>query len=640
MELQEKLCTEDSELQEILLTLADGATQISSLFHPENRKQTNNVNSSGDVQMHMDIAADNLLFDLFSKKECIKEFASEERENISVINNTATYSVTLDPLDGSSLLDVNLAVGTILGIWRGSVLTGTLVGAAYIVYGPTTVLIYSLGKEVCEFLLEKDDFILVQENIKLKEKGSIYSSGGLSSKFTPQHRAFISDLEQHDYKLRYSGGLVPDVHQILLKGGGVFTYPALTDAPKGKLRLLFELMPFAFIIERAGGSASDGMQRILDIPRKELHQKSALYLGSFQEVEKAKRFLSQTSATNQTDMKQKTTPDQKEKTTEGKNMATTCSETCSGKKVFVPADVPCGMLETYTKNYLTVTKGTGKLFLFAGDQKIEHLNDDFFGPFEEGVVPLDDADPEHLFKIASSAKKHIGVFACQYGLIAKYGRCYSDIPYLVKMNSKSHLVKTKQAEPVSSSLVSFEDVLALKQNSGLNIVGIGYTIYVGSARESEMLAEAGRLIAAAHRNGMLVVLWIYPRGFAVPDEKDPHIIAGAAGVACCLGADFVKVNYCKREGVVSEEAFKEAVLAAGRTQLITSGGSSTSVRKFLETLYKQIHISGASGNATGRNIHQKDLASALRMCAAVAAITYGDKDVEFAMSVYEGTQEF
>ncbi|MBI5073484.1 hypothetical protein HZA99_06730, partial [Candidatus Woesearchaeota archaeon] len=539
MELQEKLCTEDSELQEILLTLADAATQISSLFHPENRKQTATMNSSGDMQMHMDIAADNLLFDLFSKKECVKEFASEERETVSVINNTATYSVTVDPLDGSSLLDVNLAVGTILGIWRGNVLTGTLIGAAYIVYGPTTIMIYSLGKEVCEFLLEKDDFILVQENIKLKEKGSLYSSGGLSSKFTPEHRAFVSDLEQHDYKLRYSGGLVPDVHQILLKGGGVFMYPALTDAPKGKLRLLFELMPFAFIIERAGGSASDGLQRILDIPRKELHQKSAFYIGSFQEVEKAKRFLSQYS-----------------------------ENTCTSKKVFVPADVPAGMLDVYTKNYLTATKGIGRLFLFAGDQKIEHLNDDFFGPFEEGIIPLDDADPEHLFRIASSAKKHIGVFASQYGLIAKYGRSYSDIPYLVKMNSKSHLVKTKQAEPVSSSLVSFEDVLALQQNSGLNIVGIGYTIYVGSAREDEMFAEAGRLIAASHRNGMLVVLWIYPRGLAVPDEKDPHIIAGAAGVACCLGADFVKVNYCKREGVLSEEAFKEAVLAAGRTQLI------------------------------------------------------------------------
>lgn len=630
MELQEKLCTEDSEIQEILLTLADAATHITALFHPENRKQANTMNSSGDMQMHMDIAADNLLFDLFSKKECVKEYASEERETVHVINTSATYSVTVDPIDGSSLLDVNLSVGTILGIWRGGILTGTLVGAAYIVYGPTTILVYSLGvgKEICEFLLEKDDFILVQENIRMKEKGNIYSIGGLSSKWTAPHRAFVADLEQHDYKLRYSGGLVPDFHQILLKGGGIFTYPALIDAPHGKLRLLFEAIPFAFIIEHAGGSASDGEQRILDIPITQLHQKSPLYIGSFQEVEKAKRYISQPNET-------------KKETTDAKTMTTTYSENvCTGKKVFVPADVPAGMVQRYMDNYLTVTKNTGRLFLFAGDQKIEHLNDDFFGSFEEGTIPLDDADSEHLFKIASSAKKHIGVFAAQYGLIAKYGRSYTDVPYLVKMNSKSHLVKTKQAEPVSTALVSFKDVLYLKKNSGLNIVGLGYTIYVGSDRESEMFAEAGRLIAAAHRHGMLVVLWIYPRGAAVPDEKDPHVIAGAAGVACCLGADFVKVNYCKKENVLSEEAFKEAVLAAGRTGLITSGGGSTDVGKFLTTLHKQIHVSGASGNATGRNIHQKDLNSALKMCAAVAAITYGNKDVEFAMNVYDGKENF
>ncbi|MEK6921958.1 MAG: hypothetical protein AABX82_08765, partial [Nanoarchaeota archaeon] len=410
--------------------------------------------------------------------------------------------------------------------------------------------------------------------------------------------------------------------------GGIFTYPALTDAPDGKLRLLFELAPFAFLAEHAGGMATNGVQRIMEIPRSHLHQKSGIYIGSVQEVEKAKTYL--------------TTPTQQKnnKYFGEKTMTTTeCTEKkFTDKKVYVPADVPAGMLETYMHNYLTVTKNTGRLFLFAGDQKIEHLNDDFYGPFEEGTIPLDDADPEHLFRIASSAKKHIGVFAAQYGLIAKYGRSYTEIPYLVKMNSKSHLVKTKQAEPVSTSLVSFKDVLLLKRNSGLNIVGLGYTIYLSSAREDEMFAEAGRLISAAHRHGMLVVLWIYPRGAAVPDEKDPHVIAGAAGVACCLGADFVKVNYCKKEGVLSEEAFKEAVLAAGRTGLITSGGGSTDVRKFLTTLHNQIHVSGAVGNATGRNIHQKDLDSALKMCAAVAAITYGNKDVEFAMSVYEGKE--
>ncbi|MBI5001849.1 hypothetical protein HZC31_00525 [Candidatus Woesearchaeota archaeon] len=639
MRLYEKLGYDNDAIREILLTLAEGAQHVSALFHPENRKYAGTINSTGDLQVQMDVAADNLFFDLFKQKNNVRSFASEEREEITRLNEHAPYSISIDPLDGSSLVDVNLSVGTILGIWEGELLTGKLVAAAYIVYGPTTLLVYSTGNGVHEFMLQGNEFMLVQEHLRMKEKGTLYSVGGLRTQWLPAHRAYIESLEQEGYKLRYSGGLVPDFHQILLKKGGVFTYPALVDSPGGKLRVLFELYPFAFIAEQAGGSATNGLQRILEIPVTKVHQKDGIYIGSTLEVEKAARFLRGVhTAQGHSSLKTGKTTDQH---CEGKTMTTECTEKkCSDRKVYVPADVPAGMVQRYIDNYLTITKNTGRLFLFAGDQKIEHLNDDFFGPFEEGTIPLDDADPEHLFRIASSAKKHIGVFASQYGLIAKYGRSYIDVPYLVKMNSKSHLVKTKQAEPVSSALVSFKDVLYLKKNSGLNIVGLGYTIYVGSAREDEMFAEAGRLIAAAHRHGMLVVLWIYPRGAAVPDEKDPHIIAGAAGVACCLGADFVKVNYCKKEGVLSEEAFKEAVLAAGRTGLITSGGGSTDVRKFLNTLHKQIHVSGASGNATGRNIHQKDLASALKMCAAVAAITYGNKDVDFAMKVYEGKEQF
>ncbi len=309
------------------------------------------------------------------------------------------------------------------------------------------------------------------------------------------------------------------------------------------------------------------------------------------------------------------------------------------KDNIIPADVPAAMHSTYMRNYVTATKGTGRLFLYAGDQKIEHLNDDFYGAMEGGQIPLDDADPEHLFRIAKLAKEYIGFFAAQYGLIARYAKNYNDTPYLVKMNSKTHLIKTNNRDPISKQLVTFEDVLAL-QNSGLNIVGVGYTIYPGSRFEHEMMAEAGRLIANAHKHGMLSVLWMYPRGSAIVDEKDPHLIAGAAGVAVCLGADFVKVNYPKKNGQKSEEIFREAVLAAGCTGVITSGGASTDVRKFLDRLHKQIHISGAVGNATGRNIHQKKLTDAVRMCAAIAAVTYGYKDVEFAMDVYEEKENF
>jgi len=307
------------------------------------------------------------------------------------------------------------------------------------------------------------------------------------------------------------------------------------------------------------------------------------------------------------------------------------------KDVQVPADVPEKAKAVYIKNYLAATQNTGRLMLFAGDQKIEHLNDDFYGESSLGPIPEDDNEPEHLFRIAK--KGTIGVLAVQYGLASHYGRDYPDINYLVKLNSKTHLVKTAQMDPYSKQLVAVEQALKLKE-AGINIVAVGYTVYLGSEFEKEMLSEAAKVVYDAHQKGLLVVFWIYPRGKAVKDEKDPHLIAGATGVAASLGADFVKVNYPKKEGEKSEELFKEAVLASGRCRVVCAGGSSTDAEKFLDRLHKQIHVSGALGNATGRNIHQKKLDEAVRMCDAVSAITLGDKDVEFAVKVYEGKETF
>ena len=307
------------------------------------------------------------------------------------------------------------------------------------------------------------------------------------------------------------------------------------------------------------------------------------------------------------------------------------------KDVRVPADVPAAKAETYISNLLEMTRSTGKLMLFAGDQKVEHLNDDFYGTSDMGPIPADDNDPEHLFRIASKA--HVGVFAAQYGLISLYGRDYPSVPYLVKLNSKTHLVGTKQKDPLSSQLVSVRQVLDLKKSSGLPIVAVGFTIYLGSEYEDEMLRQAAGVIAEAHQEGILVVLWIYPRGKAVPDEKDPHLIAGACGVAACLGADFVKVNAPKKDGASSGEMLREAVGAAGRTRVVCAGGSSTDVRKFLQQLHDQLRA-GASGNATGRNIHQKPLDEAVRMADAISALTLAGSDVDYAMKVYEGKERF
>ncbi|AAM06044.1 fructose-bisphosphate aldolase [Methanosarcina acetivorans C2A] len=299
----------------------------------------------------------------------------------------------------------------------------------------------------------------------------------------------------------------------------------------------------------------------------------------------------------------------------------------------VPLDVPKTQRETYLKNYMEIIRESGKLMLFAGDQKVEHLNDDFYG---EGV-PEDDADPEHLFRTASEAK--IGVFATQLGLIARYGMDYRSVPYLVKLNSKTNLVKTSQADPFSNLWYDVDKVVRFKENSGLNILGVGYTIYLGSESEAEMLLQAAQVVYDAHQHGMVSVLWIYPRGTAVKDEKDPHLIAGATGAGACLGTDFVQVNYPEKEGANSAEIFKEAIKAAGRTKVVCAGGASDEVDDFLRKLHDQLHISGAMGSATRRNIHQKPLDEAIRMCNAIYAMTIEDATIEKSLKIYNGEQE-
>jgi fructose-bisphosphate aldolase/6-deoxy-5-ketofructose 1-phosphate synthase len=299
-------------------------------------------------------------------------------------------------------------------------------------------------------------------------------------------------------------------------------------------------------------------------------------------------------------------------------------------QIYIPADVPNSVVNEYLSNYDEITRGSGRLMLFAGDQKIEHLNKDFYG---EGIAE-DDNVPEHLFNIADTAE--IGVFATQMGLISMYGPDYPEIPYLVKLNSKTNLVKTAQRDPASLQLVDVEQVVDFKKNSGLNILSVGYTIYLGSEFEHMMLREAAQAVYKAHQHGLLSVLWVYPRGQAVKDEKDPDLIAGATGVAACLGSDFVKINYPKKEGESRAEILKQAIKAAGRTKVLCAGGSSIDPREFLQSLHDQIFISAASGNATGRNIHQKSFQEAINMTNAITAITVYGKSVDEAFKIYQG----
>ncbi len=292
----------------------------------------------------------------------------------------------------------------------------------------------------------------------------------------------------------------------------------------------------------------------------------------------------------------------------------------------IPADVPPDERSRYLANLDRATEGSGRLMLMAGDQKVEHLNDDFIGP----EVAEEDSDPEHLFRIASKAR--IGVFATQMGLISRYAPDYPQTPYLVKMNAKTHLIPTADKDPLSRQWHSLEQVLRLRKTAGLNILGVGYTIYPGSAFEHEMFTEAARLAFEAHQHGLLAVIWAYPRGQHVKNEKDAHLIAGACGIVACLGADFAKVN----QPADGSAALREAVRAAGRTGVVCAGGREASPEEFLRNLHAQLHVGGTAGSATGRNIHQRPLEEAVRLCNAISALDFDDADLETALAIYRG----
>ena len=285
------------ELRRLIWQIAVVGKYISAKIHESNRKLAGFQNVYGDEQLALDRISDDIMRNKLQFSGFVREYASEELEDIVKIGTgKEKYIVTADPLDGSSLVDTNLAIGTIIGIHKDSILDfgrKTMVAALYITYGPLITMIYSAGKGAHEFVLDREgEYVLSQENIRLKEKGSIFSPGGLRRDWTPEHLKFIEQLEKDGYKLRYSGGFVPDINQILIKKGGVFTYPALKKSPQGKLRLLFELQPMAFIMEQAGGLATDGNQDILSIKVENVNQLSPVYIGSVTEVQMAKKFLS------------------------------------------------------------------------------------------------------------------------------------------------------------------------------------------------------------------------------------------------------------------------------------------------------------------------------------------------------------
>jgi DhnA family fructose-bisphosphate aldolase class Ia len=286
--------------------------------------------------------------------------------------------------------------------------------------------------------------------------------------------------------------------------------------------------------------------------------------------------------------------------------------------IAIPASVPEHQHEVFKKNYSAITKNTERLFIFAVDQKMEHLNEDFSG---SDLAP-EINNPKHVFKIAKNSP--IGAFASHVGLISRYAPEYPNLPYLTKLDGKTNLNKS---EPYSQQLWSVKDALDLN----INLHAVGYTIYLGSDYERDMLTEAAQIITDAHQHGLVTVLWIYPRGKNVPDQDDPNVIAGAAGMAASLGADFVKIR--KPSGFTAN--LQQAVQAAGNTKVLVSGGIKQNPKDFLQEVYDNIHEGKTAGGAIGRNIFQLPQKQAIALSTALSRVIYQNIAVQEALDLYK-----
>ena len=276
-------------MEKIFQAIEKSGIEIAKLIDRDSFEYSDSANTSGDNQLKLDVESDKVIEKNFREVASIRAISSEEKDREVEINRDGKYLISYDPLDGSSLVDVNLSVGSIFGIYENSFRGSNLVASAYIVYGPRVEMVVAYD-EVKLYRLAGEKFHFVK-TLSLNEKGKIQAPGGTQKNWLPHHKKMVDDIFQQGYRLRYSGGMVPDLHQILLKGGGLFSYPATTDKPKGKLRILFEVLPFALVFEKAGGyGVDDKSQRLLNIEPQHLHDTSPCFFGSKYEISLLKKY--------------------------------------------------------------------------------------------------------------------------------------------------------------------------------------------------------------------------------------------------------------------------------------------------------------------------------------------------------------
>jgi len=277
-------------MRDIFDAIQASAKRIKTAIDIKDIGYSQQENSSGETQLELDIKCDMIIEEEFSRVASIHTIASEEKTHEELMHEDGEFYIAYDPLDGSSLIDVNLSVGSIFGIYKGGFGADKMVASCYVVYGPRVEMVFAENKTKL-YLLQAGEFEFVKE-IRLTEKGKLMAPGGTQQNWAPYHKEMIDGFFKEGYRLRYSGGMVPDLHQILLKGGGLFSYPGTSDKPEGKLRRLFEVFPFAYIYEKSGGEAIDGTQRLLELGCAHVHDTAICFFGSKYETTRVKEIYS------------------------------------------------------------------------------------------------------------------------------------------------------------------------------------------------------------------------------------------------------------------------------------------------------------------------------------------------------------
>lgn len=276
-------------LRDIFLAAAKAGQELADNVDAAAGNKVGSANESGDSQIALDVLADEFFTKAYDGNEAVYAVASEEKGEVEVLNEAGDYIVAFDPLDGSSLVDANFAVGTIIAVYETKELVGAtgadLVAACYIMYGPRTVMMLSAAEKTAVLTLRNGVYELDSDVVSVAEETKYFAPGGLKMvNENADYKQLVDYWIGNSYKLRYSGGMVPDIHHLLHKGNGVFCYPAAPSQPDGKLRLVYECMPMAKIVETAGGASTDGRQSILAKKIESLHQATPICVGSKAEV--------------------------------------------------------------------------------------------------------------------------------------------------------------------------------------------------------------------------------------------------------------------------------------------------------------------------------------------------------------------